>query len=204
VAGRGRLVALEGVDGCGKSTQARLLADALGALVTAEPGSTPLGAALRRILLDPDLPAVSARAEALLVCADRAEHVAQVVGPALAAGRWVVTDRYSGSTIAYQGYGRELDPAPLRELVAWATAGIEADLVVLLDVPLAVARARLGETRPDRLEGLDEAFHDRVRRGFLAQATAEPQRWAVVDGAARVDEVAAAVHDAVTGRLGAP
>jgi dTMP kinase len=204
VAGRGRLVALEGIDGCGKSTQARLLAERLGAVLTAEPGATALGAALRRLLLDPDLPPLSARAEALLMAADRAEHVDEVVEPALAAGRWVVTDRYSGSTIAYQGHGRELDLDGLRRLVTWAAAGLAADLVVVLDVPLALARDRLGRARPDRLEGLDEGFHARVREGFLAQAAADPERWVVVDASGTVDDVSGAVGDAVASRLGAP
>ena len=113
MAPRGRLIALEGIDGCGKSTQAGALAAALGARLTHEPGATPVGALLRRLLLAPDSPAPSPRTEALLMAADRAEHVAQVVEPALAAGDWVVTDRYSASTIAYQGYGRGLDPAGL-------------------------------------------------------------------------------------------
>jgi len=204
VAGRGRLVALEGIDGCGKSTQAELLADRLGALGTVEPGATALGAGLRRLLLDPDLPHVCARAEALLMAADRAEHVDEVVGPALEAGAWVVTDRFSGSTIAYQGYGRGLPLAGLHELVAWAAAGVAPDLVVLVDVPLEVARARLGAARPDRLEGLDEGFHARVRDGFLAQATADPEHWVVVDGTGAIDAVADAVHDAVVNRLGHP
>jgi len=204
VAGRGRLVALEGIDGCGKSTQTRLLADRLGALATVEPGATALGAALRRLLLDPDLPPLSPRAEALLMAADRAEHVDELLAPALAAGRWVVTDRYSGSTIAYQGHGRGLELDGLRRLVDWATAGLAADLAVVVDVPLEVARARLGASRPDRLEGLDEGFHARVREGFLAQAEADPAHWAVVDGTAPVGEVAEAVHRAVLSRLGQP
>ena len=204
MAGRGRLIALEGIDGCGKTTQARRLADILGARYTSEPGDSALGARLRRLLLDPDLPALSARAEALLMAADRAEHVDEVIRPALESGRWVVTDRFSGSTLAYQGHGRGLGLDGLRALVEWAADGVVADLVVLVDVPLPVARDRLGSARPDRLEGLDEGFHRRVRDGFLALAAEDPDRWVVVDGTAGADDVARAVLDATTARLGVP
>lgn len=140
----GRLIALEGIDGCGKSTQARILADALGAVLTHEPGATALGQALRSLLLDPARPAPVPRAEALLMAADRAQHVDELVRPALAEGRWVVTDRFSGSTLAYQGWGRGLAADPLRQVVAWAAGGVEPDLSVLVDVEPAVARQRLG------------------------------------------------------------
>jgi dTMP kinase len=138
------------------------------------------------------------------MAADRAEHVDEVVEPALAAGRWVVTDRYSGSTIAYQGHGRGLELEGLGRLVTWAASGLAADLVVVLDVPLDLARRRLGASRPDRLEGLDEGFHVRVRDGFLAQAADDPAHWVVVAAGGTVEDVAAAVHDAVTSRLGRP
>ena len=202
MSGRGRLIALEGVDGCGKSTQAVLLADAIGALATAEPGATRLGATLRTLLLDPDLPAVSERAEALLMAADRAQHVAEVVGPALDQGRWVVTERFSGSTLAYQGYGRGLDLDELRRLVAWAAGGIEADLTILLDVPPAVARGRLDLARADRLEQLDTGFHDRVRAGYRALAAADPDGWVLVDAGGSVDVVAGHLLAAVEDHLG--
>src|SRR5580693_596140 len=118
---RGRLIALEGIDGCGKSTQARALADVLAARLTFEPGATPAGSRLPQILLAPEAAPPPPRTEALLMAADRAEHVARIVEPALAAGEWVVSDRYAGSTIAYQGYGRGLDAAELDNLVQWAT-----------------------------------------------------------------------------------
>ena len=199
---RGRLIALEGIDGCGKSTQAKALAAALGALLTHEPGATPLGAQLRRLLLDPeaDSPAPTPRAETLLMAADRAEHVAQVIEPALASGGWVVTDRYSGSTVAYQGYGRGLGAAGLAEVVAWATAGVEADLSVFVDVPVEVAAAR--RRGADRLERLGPAFAARVRDGFAAQAEADPERWLVVDGTRDADAITAHIVDAVRARLG--
>jgi dTMP kinase len=199
---RGRLIALEGIDGCGKSTQAKAVAAALGALLTHEPGATSLGAQLRRLLLDPDpdSPAPSPRAETLLMVADRVEHVAQVIEPALASGAWVVTDRYSGSTMAYQGYGRGLDAEGLAEVVAWATAGVGADLSVFVDVPVEVAAGR--RRGADRMERLGPEFAARVREGFAAQAAAEPGRWLVVDGTRDVDEITAHIVDSVRTRLG--
>jgi dTMP kinase len=201
---RGRLIAVEGVDGCGKSTQARILAARLGARLTFEPGATELGQTLRSLVLHGagDGPAV--RAEALLMAADRAQHVAEVIEPQLARGRWVVTDRFSGSTLAYQGYGRGLDVGELARVVAWATSGLEADLSVLVDVPGSVARGRLAAVRPDRLERLDEAFHRRVGDGFRALAEADPRRWAVVDGTPGPAAVARAVAEVVDDRLGRP
>jgi dTMP kinase len=200
----GRLLALEGIDGCGKSTQARALAAALGARLTHEPGATALGAALRPLLLAPDAPPVSLRAEALLMAADRAEHVALLVGPALAAGEWVVSDRFSGSTLAYQGYGRGLPTAGLRRVVDWATAGLAPDLSILIDVPVAVAQSRLAETAPDRLERLGPGFAQRVRDGFLDLAAADPEHWAVVDGQADPPTLTARIVAIVHERVGAP
>jgi dTMP kinase len=202
---RGRLIALEGIDGSGKTTQVRLLAETAPAgtvVVTAEPGATALGTKLRALLLDRDLPPVAERSEALLMAADRAQHMAEVVAPALAAGRWVVTDRFSGSTLAYQGYGRGLDLAELGRLVHWATGGVTPDLNVLVDVPLDIARWRRPSGDDDRLERLDEDFHARVRNGYLALAAADPDSWVVVDGVGAVDEVAARLQAAVMARLG--
>lgn len=201
---RGRLIALEGIDGCGKSTQAKLLFESIGeadALLTSEPGATSLGARLRRLLLDPEMPEVCEHAEALLLAADRAEHVFEVISPALARGLWVVSDRYSGSTYAYQGYGRGLDIDGLRRIITFATGGLEADVNVLVDVPVATARARLEKSAADRLERLDESFHERVRNGYLAMAAQDP-RWAVVDGTRAVQEVSEQISSAVTARLG--
>ncbi len=204
MAARGRLVALEGIDGCGKSTQARALAAALGARLTHEPGATPLGASLRELLLAPDAPPPSPRAEALLMAADRAEHVVLVVEPALAAGEWVVTDRYAGSTIAYQGYGRDLPVVELAQLSAWASGGVAADLSVLVDVGVEVAAARLAGSPggADRMERLGAEFATRVREGFLAQAAGDPEHWVVVDGSRSVDAITAHIVDLVYDRLG--
>lgn len=206
---RGRLIALEGIDGSGKSTQARALAHALGARLTFEPGATPIGARLRELLLASDAAAPSARAEALLMAADRAEHVAAVIEPALAAGEWVVTDRYAASTLAYQGWGRGLALAELASVVGWATAGVTADLSVLVDVTPEVAAARLagaGRTGAgaDRMERLGLEFAARVRAGFLEQASADPTRWVVVDGEADVEPITARLLVAVREKLGDP
>jgi dTMP kinase len=199
---RGRLIALEGIDGCGKSTQAQLLSDRLGALLTFEPGATRLGGSLRRLLLDADQPAVSERAEALLMAADRAQHVTEVVLPALEAGTWVVTDRFSASTMAYQGYGRGLDRPELERLIQWASAGVTPDLTVLIDVPVEVAAGRRRGSHRDRLEVEGVSFQQRVADGYhlLADEAAAP--WMVVDGTGSVDEVAAAVWSGVTDAVG--
>jgi dTMP kinase len=202
----GRLLALEGIDGSGKTTQARALAAALGARLTHEPGATALGLALRQLLLSPEAPPLSLRAEALLMAADRAEHVTQVVGPALAAGEWVVSDRFSGSTLAYQGYGRGLNIAQLGRLVEWAAAGLAPDLSILVDVPVEVAQNRLATSAPDRFERLGPAFAQAVREGFLALAAADPAHWVVVDGttdrAALSGHILAIVRERVGERAG--
>jgi dTMP kinase len=197
---RGRFIVFEGGEGTGKSTQARLLADRLDALLTREPGGTPAGSALRAILLDPATGSLDARAEALLMAADRADHVTTVIRPALESGTDVVCDRYAGSSIAYQGHGRGLDPTEVRRLSDWASGGLWPDLVVLLRVGAADAAARLG-TQLDRFEREDGGFHGRVAGGFEEQAAADPDRWVVVDGAGTIEEVAARVAAAVDSRL---
>jgi dTMP kinase len=204
MAQRGRLIALEGIDGCGKSTQARAVATALGALLTHEPGATPLGATLRHALLSPDAAEISIRTEALLMAADRAEHVAQVIEPALAAGQWVVTDRFSGSTMAYQGYGRGLDLPGLAALVDWAASGVAADLSVLVDVTVEVAASRLAASAPDRLERLGSDFASQVRQGFLSQAATDPVHWVLVDGNEDQMSLTTRIVDVVHERLGRP
>ncbi len=200
---RGRFIAFEGGEACGKSTQAARLADALDAVLTREPGGTAIGAQLRAVLLDPATVDLSARAEALLMAADRAQHVAEVIEPALAAGRHVVTDRFAGSSIAYQGHGRGLPVEEIRDLSMWATGGVWPDLVILLDVPPAEADRRLGAAR-DRMEAEPVSFHDAVIEGFRAQAAAEPERWVVIDGTPSIEVVSAAVVAAVTERLQLP
>ena len=200
---RGRFIAFEGGEACGKSTQSALLAAALDALLTREPGGTAIGGQLRSVLLDPATVGLSDRAEALMMAADRAQHVAEVVAPALAAGRHVVTDRFAGSSIAYQGYGRGLSVEEIRDLSLWATDGLWPDLIILLDVPEAEADRRLGASR-DRMEAEPAAFHAAVIAGFRAQAEAEPGRWVIIDGSRSIDEVATAVSAAVVERLQLP
>ena len=194
----GYLVAFEGGDGAGKSTQARQLAAWLReeegheVLLTREPGATPLGARLRELLLSGEH-AVGARAEALLFAADRADHVATQVRPAMERGEIVVTDRYVDSSVAYQGAGRELDGADIAHLSRWATDGLVPDLTVLLDIPSEFARVRRAHdadrSGEDRLEALSAEFHERVRARFLDLARAEPQRYLVVDATQPRDEI---------------
>jgi dTMP kinase len=182
----GRLIVFEGGEGCGKSTQAALLARRLGALLTHEPGATEVGKALRALVLDSSLD-IDPRAEALVMLADRAQHVAEIIRPALAAGRDVVSDRFVGSTLAYQGFARGLPVAELAELSRWASGGLEPDLVILLDVPAEVAVSRLGRDL-DRMERAGTDFHLRVVEGYRSLAAAD-SRWRLVDGSGTVEEV---------------
>jgi dTMP kinase len=196
----GRFVVFEGGEAAGKSTQASRLARRIGAVMTREPGGTQAGAAMRGLLLDPATAGLDDRAEALLMAADRAQHVAQVIRPALAAGRHVVSDRYVGSSLAYQGYGRGLPVEDIRRLSAWATGGLAPDVVVLLDLAVDAAAARMHE-RPDRMEAAGGDFHRRVGDGYRALAAAEPDRWLVLDASPPPDELEAAVWQALVERL---
>ena len=197
----GCFIAFEGGEAAGKSTQTARLVERLDAVRTREPGGTAFGDAIRALFLDPSTGALDPRTEALLMAADRAQHVASVIRPALDSGRNVVTDRYLYSSVAYQAYARGLDPAEVRDLSLWATAGLEPDVVVFLDVPVAVARERVAHVAPDRLESETSEFHERVRAGFHVQAAADPRRWVVVDATGDPDQVWAAVWAGVTERL---
>ncbi len=201
---RGWFVTLEGPEGSGKSEQAgRLAAAAAGAgleaLVTREPGGTPIGEAIRSIVLARRTSgaAPDPRAEALLFDAARAQLVAEVVAPALDRGALVVCDRFGDSTIAYQGGGHGLDEAALRDVERFATDGLRPDLTILLDVPVDVGLARKAAAERTRFEDLDRDFHERVRATFLGLATEEPGRWVVVDATRPPETVAAAVRAAV-------
>lgn len=199
----GWFFAFEGGEGAGKSSQLRALADELGSrghdvVVTYEPGDTALGARLRELLLDPAT-SLSARTEALLYAADRAEHVAQVIAPALARGAVVITDRYIDSSIAYQAYGRGLDIDQVTRTSRWATGGLLPDLTLLLDLPaeLGLRRARARHRPADRLESEALDFHTRVRMGFRALAAADPARYAVIPADGTPEDVAERVQLAV-------
>lgn len=178
---QGLFISFEGPDGAGKTTQVRLLADMLTAaghktLVTREPGGTPLGDKIRAMLLDPANTAMCARTEALLYAAARAQHVNQVIAPALARGEIVITDRYADSTLVYQGAARELDSVQLESLNSFAVMGIMPDLTILLDAQLSELRSRLhGRGNADRIEQEGDVFHENVRQGFLALAAKQPR-----------------------------
>lgn len=195
------LIAVEGVEGAGKSTQATRLGRSLGAHVTREPGGTALGEQVRRLLLDPASGDIDPRAELMLMLAARAQHVAERILPALATGTHVVVDRFSGSTLAYQGYGRGLAVDEIIRACDFAAGGRWPDLNVLLDLDVAAGAARRHDEEADRIEAADGAFHDRVRRGFLELASSDPDTWAVIDASASPDEVAEHVLAAVTERM---
>ncbi|MEA2648970.1 MAG: dTMP kinase [Candidatus Binataceae bacterium] len=204
---KGFFITLEGVEGSGKTTQTALVADALRlaghrVTVTREPGGTRAGEAIRAIFLDPAV-SLHAAAELLLVLADRAQHVREKLKPALAAGEIVLSDRYSDSTVAYQGYGRGLDLKLLNELNRLASDGARPDLTIVLDLDVETGlertRARVrGDVRgPDRFEGEQVEFHRRVRQGFLTIARDEPDRVRTIDATAPVAEITALIVEAI-------
>jgi dTMP kinase len=212
---RGKLIVFEGVEGCGKSTQLQRLLENLAQssafqalqaqgsipelLTTREPGGTDLGVGLRRLLLDSQHDVVIApRAELLLYAADRAQHIEEMIRPALEAGSWVLCDRFTDSTVAYQGYGRGLDLGLIQDLNQVATAGLVPDLTLWLklDVKQGLARAQRRGSQ-DRMEQAELAFHQRVQRGFEALAQQFPERRATIDGAQPPDAVATQINTVV-------
>lgn len=197
---RGAFITFEGGEGCGKSTQIQLLAERLRSngkqvLVTREPGGTVLSERIRRLVREETDDPPNPCAETLLFLASRAQLVANVLRPALDSGAWVLCDRFADSTFAYQGYGRGFDVVELKRLNDFATGGLTPDRTVLLELPpaLAAARMRMRErtthTEADRMEKAGDGFHDRLRRGFLELAAADPERFAVVNADGTVDEV---------------
>ncbi|GAB3584872.1 hypothetical protein GCM10027406_32090 [Leifsonia lichenia] len=197
---RGLFITIEGGDGTGKSTQAKLIEEWLAergrtVVRTREPGGTEVGVEIREIVLH-HRGDIAARAEALLYAADRAHHIETFVRPALERGEVVLQDRYLDSSVAYQGAGRVLDPVEIRDLSLWAAQGLLPDLTILLDLDESAARARLdtSRTRYDRLEAEKSDFHARVRAAYLGLAEAEPERFLVVDASRPIDEIAADIR----------
>lgn len=204
----GRFITFEGGEGCGKSTQIRLLAERLRAdgkdvMLTREPGGTGLAERIRALVREVSDDPPNARAETLLFLASRAQLVSEVIRPALEKGTWVLCDRFADSTFAYQGYGRGLDLSGLRELNAFATSGLVPDRTVLLDVSAGTAaermriRERVTGAAADRMEMAGTDFHARLKRGFLELAAAEPERFAVIAADGGVDEVAEKVWNSI-------
>jgi dTMP kinase len=202
-------ITFEGPDGCGKSTQVPLLVEHLtgqGYVVcrTREPGGTPIGEQIRAVVHNPASTEMADRTEILLYAASRAQLVEQVIRPALAAGQIVVADRYADSTLAYQGYGRGLDLAMVRQLVDIATGGLRPDLTIYLDIDPETGlrrRQRDGDAEWNRLDAAALDFHRRVREGYQQLIRAEPDRWFTVDGREAVDVIQRAIRQAVDDRL---
>lgn len=202
----GIFISFEGGDGCGKTTQSRILAQWLGEILdkeivhTREPGGTELGAQIRQLVLHGD--DMGPRAEALLYAADRSHHIFSHVKPALDRGAVVVTDRYLDSSVAYQSGGRELTSSSVRNLSLWATGGLMPHLTVLIDLDPKAGAARFADA-PDRLERAGDEFHQRTRATYLEMAGAEPERWIVLDGSGTIEDISRAVRAAVVERLSA-
>jgi dTMP kinase len=204
----GKFITFEGIEGAGKSTQIHLLADWLRAtahepVITREPGGTALGGEIRGLVLHASVQ-IAPVAELLLYAADRAQHMAEIVEPALASGKFVLCDRHADSLVAYQAYGRELDRTMVEDLNRQATRGRKPDLTLILDLEPAEGLARVGNRgKPDRLERENLAFHQRVREGFLAIARAEPGRAAVLDARKPADAIHQDILDRVKSLLNA-
>jgi dTMP kinase len=201
-------ITLEGPDGSGKTTQIRLLHDALVAagynvLLTREPGGTAIGDQIRAVVHDVINVELVPTAEILLYSASRAQLVAQVIRPALAAGKIVLCDRYADSTMAYQGYGRGLDLEALSAITRFATGGLKPDLTVLLDLEpeVGLSRRQVGGDELNRMDRQELDFYQRMRQGYITLAAEEPERWIRVDASGPVEEVARAIKAAVIAKL---
>ena len=195
-----RYIALEGLEGCGKSTHTKRLGEHLGAVVTREPGGTRIGTLLREILADVDNTELAPRTEALLMAADRAQHFDEVIQPALSRGQHVVSDRSVYSTLAYQGYGRQLGVDRLLDISTWALNGHLPDIVVFISVPTEVLNERLKKRNLDRFEREGAEFFARINDGFQELMHTHGD-WIVIDGTQPKDDVESAIRHAVTARL---
>lgn len=199
----GRFITFEGIDGAGKTTHIDALEQAWrqqgrDVVRTREPGGTPLAEKLRELVLHDSMDPLT---EALLVFSARRDHLQQVIRPALARGAWVLCDRFTDATFAYQGAGRGFELGVLRQLESWVQEGLQPDLTLLFDLPPAVAAGRLQAARqPDRFEALDAAFFERVRSGYLARQTAQPERFAVIQADAPPEVVAAQVRETIAAK----
>ena len=199
----GKLITLEGGEGAGKSTvleavRAQLVEGGCDVVVTREPGGTPAGEAIRRVLLDAELRGLTVETELLLMFASRAQLVRDVVQPALAAGRWVLSDRFTDASFAYQGGGRGQPLERIADLERWAAAGVTPDLTLLLDLPVADGLRRAnGRSAADRIEMENVEFFERVRAQYRSRAAAQPQRFRVIDAARTLQEVLAQVRSAL-------
>lgn len=203
MAERGYFITVEGIEGAGKSTQMDVIGDFLDAkgirvVMTREPGGTPLGEAVRGLLLNPDIRGMSVDAELLLVFAARAEHLHEVIRPALEAGHWVLSDRFTDATFAYQGGGRGIEAERIAALEQWVQGALRPDLTLLLDVPVAVGMARIAERGGrDRFEREQSDFFQRIRDNYLQRAAAEPQRFRRIDASVAAEQVSRDVLSAV-------
>lgn len=194
-------IALEGLEGCGKSTHTKRLGEHLDAVITREPGGTRIGSLLRAILADPENVDLDRRTEALLMAADRAQHMAEVIKPALDRGQHVVSDRSIYSTLAYQGYGRQLGTEALLSISKWALNDRLPDLVIYIDVPTDVLNARLAKRDLDRFEREGADFFARIAEGFRDLRATDPDRWIIIDGTLSKDDVETAIRTQVSNRL---
>lgn len=198
---RGKYIAFEGLEGCGKSTHVKRLAETLDAVATREPGGTRVGAMLRAILADPDNTDINPRTELLLMTADRAQLMSELIEPTLTSGRHIVSDRSVYSTLAYQGYGRGLGIDELKRINEWALNQVLPDIVVWIRIPREEAERRLAKRDLDRFEREGADFFARIADGFAEMAAADPDRWILIDGTLPKDDVQAAIHAAVAPRL---
>lgn len=203
MADRGRFITVEGIEGAGKSTQMEVIGEFLGArnipvVMTREPGGTHLGEAVRELLLNPDNHGMATDAELLLVFAARAEHLHKVIRPALESGDWVLSDRFTDATYAYQGGGRGIAQARIGALEEWVQGSLRPDLTLLLDVPVEAGMARIEKRgRPDRFERENREFFQRIRDNYLQRATAEPRRFRRIDAGAPLVQVSREVLEAI-------